>query len=67
MSTIEAHLTEEMNLLISKGWASTKVINNVRKLTIKGAIFMTWKLCWPVKLWFNNRDVSQSKKALRNA
>ncbi|MDC0660922.1 hypothetical protein [Marinobacter sp. SS21] len=65
--TIEDHLTDELKLLISKGWVSSKVNNEFRKLTIKGAILMTWQLCWPVKLWFISRDLSQSKRALDNA
>ncbi len=66
-STIESHLTDELNLLISKGWVSSNISNNERRLTIKGAILMTWQLCWPVKNLLNNRDISLSEKALENA
>jgi len=66
-STIESFLTDEQNLLVNIGWVLPEAINNERQLTAKGAMLMAWKLCWPIKLWFNRRDISKSRKALENA
>ena len=63
-ATIESLLTKELDLLVNKGFISAKVINDERRLTPKGALLMTWKLCWPVKLFFNYNDIEFSKKAL---
>ena len=65
-ATIESLLTKELDFLVSKGFISSKIENEERRLTPKGAILMTWKLCWPVKLLFNYKDINFSKKALES-
>lgn len=66
-SIIETHLNNELQSLISRGWVSKYVNKNERMLTLKGAILMTWKLCWPVKNILENKEVSFSARALNNA
>lgn len=62
---IEEHLNEEMQRLIDTGYVSRTVSNGERKLTIKGALLFTWKLCWPIKNYLGRRDETLSQKALR--
>lgn len=64
---IENYLNSELNHLVEKGWASAEIVNNQRQLTLKGAIFMTWKLCWPVKWILNKIDSIKAKKVLDSA
>lgn len=65
--TIENHLNDEVQHLIEVGWVSSKQHGNNYHLTIKGAVIMTWKLCWPIKLFINSADVKRSEMALQNA
>jgi hypothetical protein len=67
ISTIEAHLDEEVQTLIAKGWVSEKLVNDEHRLTIKGAALMTWKLCWPVKKVLERNEESIARNALNNA
>ncbi len=66
-AAVESNLNEELSFLMSKGWVSKKSVGDKRSLTLKGALLMTWQLCWPVKLFLNSRDVKSSMKALDNA
>ncbi len=66
-ATIENHLNDEVKYLVKKGWVSDQVNNKQRKLTIIGAILMTWKLCWPIKQILSRLDTAYSTKALENA
>ncbi|MCP4401511.1 MAG: hypothetical protein GY801_29965 [bacterium] len=65
--TIENHLNDEVQHLIKIGWVSPKQHGQSYHLTIKGAVIMTWKMCWPIKGFLNNADVKRSETALRNA
>jgi len=65
--TIEDHLNLELDRLIDLGWISSKVVDGKRGLTIKGAIIMTWKLCWPVKSALNKIDLTRSRRVLSGA
>jgi hypothetical protein len=66
-SVIESHLTDELLRLVSLGWVSKKVFNGERRLTVKGAILLTWQLCWPIKKVMSNKDEKLSNRALQNA
>ncbi|MET0027012.1 MAG: hypothetical protein ABW101_05195 [Candidatus Thiodiazotropha sp.] len=66
-SIIEAHLNDEMAHLVEIGWVSPVVRDHERGLTFKGAVLMTWKMCWPVKILINKIDVNRSLSALENA
>lgn len=61
---IEAHLNEEMHQLIERGWVSAQASADGRQLTLKGAILMTWKMCWPLKQIIDKNDIARSMKAL---
>jgi len=45
----------------------SKVVTGNRRLTIKGALLMTWKSVWPVKQILNRSDIAYSKRAIENA
>ncbi len=63
-AVIEQHLNSEMQRLIDTGYVSPTVHQGKRRLTIKGALLFTWKLCWPIKGWLARRDEIFSRKAL---
>lgn len=65
--TIENHLNDEVQHLIEIGWVSPKQHGESYHLSIKGAVLMTWKMCWPIKVFINKADVKRSEAALRNA
>lgn len=65
--TIENHLNDEVQHLIEIGWVSPKQNGKSYHLTIKGAVIMTWKMCWPIKMFINKADIKRSEMALRNA
>ncbi len=65
--TIEDHLNEEVQHLIDTGWVSPTPFEGEYRLTIKGAILMTWKMCWPIKGIINRMDVNRSIAALKGA
>ena len=65
--TIENHFNHELQHLIEVGWVSPRQHNQSYHLTIKGAIFMTWKMCWPIKWFINKSDMKRSEAALRGA
>jgi hypothetical protein len=60
-------LDRESNELIQKGWLSSQASNGFRRLTIKGAVLMTWKSCWPWKTILDRMDQRRSLKALQRA
>lgn len=64
---IEAHLNEELQRLVSLGYVSDHVVDGERRLTAKGALLFTWKLCWPIKGWLGRRDETRSISALKAA
>jgi len=63
---VESHLNEELDRLIKLGWVSSRLFGGERRLTMKGAVLMTWKMCWPIKFILNQRDVRRSMKVLKN-
>ncbi|MCD4774593.1 MAG: hypothetical protein K8S15_00915 [Candidatus Aegiribacteria sp.] len=65
--TVESYLNIELNELIERGWVQSKVVTGNRRLTIKGALLMTWKSVWPVKQILNRSDIAYSKRAIENA
>jgi len=46
-------------------WVSTSCF--IRQLTPKGALLMTWKLCWPVRSVLDRVQARASKNALEEA
>ena len=64
---IENHLNDEVKHLIEIGWVSPKKSGKNYNLTVKGAVIMTWKMCWPIKMFINKADIKRSEIALRNA
>ena len=64
---IERYLNLELKDNIDKGFISTNIYNGIRRLTIKGAILMTWKMVWPIKQVLNFKEILYSKRALKNA
>ena len=65
--TIENHLNDEMDRLVRLGWVSSRSHDNEHKLTLKGAVLMTWKMCWPIKFILNKFDARRSVNVLKNA
>lgn len=65
--TIEKHLNEEHDRLINLGWVSSKPDGNKYRLTPKGAVLMTWKMCWPIKSIIGAIGSYKSKKTLSGA
>ena len=63
---VESFLNKELKLLIDNGWVSSRTTNDYRKLTIKGALLLTWKNCWPVNKILNNREINFSQHANEN-
>ena len=64
---IESHLNDEVQHLIEIDWVSPRQRGDSYHLTIKGALLMTWKMCWPIKSFINKADIKRSESALRNA
>lgn len=64
---IEDHLNDEVQHLIDIGWASPKQQGDHYHLTMKGAVIMTWKMCWPIKMFINKADIKRAEEALKNA
>ena len=64
---IEEYLNLELKDNIEKGYISSNMHNGIRRLTIKGAILMTWKMVWPIKQALNFKETLYSKRALKNA
>lgn len=62
---VEKHLNKELDRLVELEWVSSRVEGGERSLTIKGAILMTWQLCWPVKVILGTLDERRSVKALK--
>jgi len=65
--TIEQHLNKELERLVHLGWVSSKPTENGFKLTPKGAVLMTWKMCWPIKSIISAIGMYRSKKVLSGA
>lgn len=63
-ATIEDHLNDELKHLIDTGWVSPNSDGHEHRLTLKGALLMTWKMCWPIKSLINNSDIKRSIDAL---
>jgi len=66
-SEVEGFLNMELIELIENGWVKQTNSDGFRRLTIKGALLMTWKMIWPIKQILNYKDVYTSKQALKNA
>ncbi len=66
-SIMEEYLTAEMHGLISLGLLAGQASEGNRRMTFKGALFFTWKLCWPVKWILETKDRYRSSLALRKA
>lgn len=62
---IEKHLNEETQHLIDLGWVSARPVGDAYRLTPRGAILMTWKLCWPVKAILGAIDSYRSRRLLQ--
>ena len=62
--TVEDYLNRELNQLVKAGWVQSTVVEGNRRLTIKGALLMTWKMLWPVKQIINRIDISESSRAI---
>lgn len=65
--TIENHLNDEHRRLIDIGWVSPVIVNGEHRLTILGALIMTWKMCWPIKAIINKIDILKSHNVLKSA
>lgn len=63
---VESYLNRELSELIERGWVQSKAIAGNRRLTIKGALLMTWKMLWPIKQIINKIDISHSKRAIES-
>ena len=63
---IEKHLNDELHRLIQLGWVSSRLSNGQHRLMIKGALFMTWKMCWPIKSILNKYDLNKARNVLKN-
>ena len=50
---IESCLNRELNELIEEGWVQSNVVTGNRRLSVKGALLMTWKMLWPVRQVLN--------------
>lgn len=46
---IERFLQRESESLVQRGWYSPLVIEDYRRLTLRGAFLMTWRLLWPTR------------------
>ena len=64
---LESYLNRELKELIARGWVRSDVVAGQRRLTIKGATLMTWKMLWPVRQILSNIDISRSRRAAGNA
>jgi len=63
---IETFLNEELQFLIQRGWLSSKERNNQYHLTLKGAVLLTWQLCFPVKQFLSYKDSKYSREWLNS-
>lgn len=61
---VESYLNRELSELIENGWVQSEVVAGNRRLTLKGALLMTWKMLWPIKKILSNIDISYSKRAI---
>lgn len=63
---MESYLNAELDELAQRGWVGKDDGKGERRLTVKGAVMMTWKLGWPVKQILNKRDLARSERALNS-
>jgi len=64
---IESHLNYELERLIDIGWVSPVTVNGEHRFTVLGALLMTWKMCWPIRVLINKVDVNRSREVLESA
>ncbi len=64
---IEKFLLREANELVEKGWYAAGVVEGYRRLTLKGACLMTWRLLWPARPLINHAEKKQARQALLRA
>ncbi|MBN2693508.1 hypothetical protein JXR93_02495 [bacterium] len=63
---VEDFMKKELQHNIKMGWVSPKSRAEKHPLTIKGAIFMTWKQCFPVNSILYMLELRKSMTALKN-
>lgn len=64
--TVESYLNRELSELIERDWVQSIITAGHRRLTVKGALLMTWKMLWPIKQILNKIDISRSHRAIEN-
>lgn len=47
LDSIEHFLTRESEALVARGWYAPAVVDGYRRLTLRGAFLMSWRLLWP--------------------
>ena len=66
-AAVEAYLDRELNKLVDRGWVQSGIVAGGRRLTVKGALLMTWKMVWPARQILNKSDIAFSERAAQNA
>lgn len=61
LPTVAAFLNEEQDRLIALGLLARTPRGGERRLTLKGATLLTWKLCWPVKVLLDRADRARAR------
>lgn len=60
---VENYSNAQLDHIVNSGFYSKVVSNGMRRVTLKGAFLMTWKLAWPSKpilMFFENRRAARA-------
>lgn len=55
LDAIEQFLVRESEALVERGWYRPAVVEGYRRLSLRGAFAMTWRLLWPMRQWQQRR------------
>lgn len=62
---VDEGLNRELAFLKEKGWIRENRTNTHHVPTVKGALFMTWKMCWPITQMRNALELRASQEILK--
>jgi hypothetical protein len=62
---LEWFLVRESEALVQRGWYRDEVIDGYRKLTLRGAYLMSWRLLWPMRHIVQRRARTESEQLRR--
>lgn len=67
LDSIEHFLTRESEALVARGWYAPAVVDGYRRLTLRGAFLMTWRLLWPQRPLLQRAERRQAARMRETA